>query len=637
MTTVLDQKERCLMIKAPFVKDDALLVQVDGEESLSGEFIYHCEMVSKNYKLDGDACNGQSVGIQFQQPDGRFIHGVVRHFYLDQATPDVMYSTSKSCLRRYRFTLVPKLALLDKTKHFRVFQDKEQTAITLVKKILEYHSIDVDISQVKEPQKRQHTIQYNESDLAFIRRILADAGIFYYFDYTLDSHKMVLANQNTAFKKQKPVELTRLFKSNVPDEIKQWGYVTSLNTAQYTSNDFCSAQPDKKLEASVEVKGQEKHANVEKTLIDYEFPANAETSDAVRQMLGFKVERAEAAIKKYLIIIDQFFLLTQPIKIKGDEFDQKIPGSVVVVKQQCRLADWRGIVGHHDEFILHSELTTIDSALLWRPEKIAPPKVGILKATVVNAKGEVDDSQPFYHDDLGKVAVKFDGEEYKGNTLAANKYNECCTEIRMPCVKQILAVGTKVDVAFPYYNLDRPVIIRADISADFSAKDKVDPYKTSFGPSQGSHAHPFTSVVHYNRKDEQTITMTADHSCIKMDGTKEKQIISATAGEEGSTSVVTIDATKDKHTISAAASETSIKIDGTKGKQVITALVGDIKLEMDAKSGKVLLKAKTIEFDADESFDIKTKTVTLKADDLKITAKTAIKGDTSIKGNLDVS
>ena len=46
---------------------------------------------------------------------------------------------------------------------------------------------------------REYCVQYRETDLNFISRLLEDEGIFYFFEHDADKHTLVLADQPTAF------------------------------------------------------------------------------------------------------------------------------------------------------------------------------------------------------------------------------------------------------------------------------------------------------------------------------------------------------------------------------------------------------------------------------------------------------
>src|SRR5947209_20026457 len=46
---------------------------------------------------------------------------------------------------------------------------------------------------------RDYCVQYRESDLDFVSRLLEHEGIFYYFEHAQDKHTLVLADQKESF------------------------------------------------------------------------------------------------------------------------------------------------------------------------------------------------------------------------------------------------------------------------------------------------------------------------------------------------------------------------------------------------------------------------------------------------------
>ena len=81
----------------------------------------------------------------------------------------------------YRLTIVPKLWRLGPTRTSRIFQDMSVPEI--VDAVLKPHDIPRTWSNTREYPKRSYCVQYQESDLDFVRRLLAEEGIFFSFDH----------------------------------------------------------------------------------------------------------------------------------------------------------------------------------------------------------------------------------------------------------------------------------------------------------------------------------------------------------------------------------------------------------------------------------------------------------------------
>ncbi|MCP1507118.1 type VI secretion system secreted protein VgrG [Pseudomonas marginalis] len=170
---------------------DALLdvLAFEGKEGLSQPFTYRIEFTSTDGDIAAEKMLGQNASFSlhgapqnasmrgFNLPASgplRTLHGVVTGFKRLSGSADEA---------RYEITLQPHLALLGQGKQFRIYQ--HQSVPQIVESILrsrhDFDGQDFLFSLVREYPKREQVMQYGESDLAFISRLLADVGIWYRF------------------------------------------------------------------------------------------------------------------------------------------------------------------------------------------------------------------------------------------------------------------------------------------------------------------------------------------------------------------------------------------------------------------------------------------------------------------------
>ena len=107
-----------IAISTPFGADAVLLVDLHGEERISGLFRFELELVSPEKALDFKAIVGKGVtltvrGMAKEKP--RFIHGICTRF---------VQAGRVGKQTRYRAELHPWLWLLGKTSDCRIFQEK---------------------------------------------------------------------------------------------------------------------------------------------------------------------------------------------------------------------------------------------------------------------------------------------------------------------------------------------------------------------------------------------------------------------------------------------------------------------------------------------------------------------------------
>ena len=163
----------------------------EGTEGLSQPFNYCIEFTSTDRDIAAEKMLGQSARFSlngpvpkpvlrgFELPDPgplRTLHGVVTGFKRLSGSNDEA---------RYEITLEPTFALLGRGQQYRIYQ--HQSVPEIVESILrsrhEFRGQDFFFKLAREYPKREQVMQYAESDLAFIDRLLADVGIWYRFTY----------------------------------------------------------------------------------------------------------------------------------------------------------------------------------------------------------------------------------------------------------------------------------------------------------------------------------------------------------------------------------------------------------------------------------------------------------------------
>ncbi|WP_236173468.1 type VI secretion system Vgr family protein, partial [Pseudomonas pseudonitroreducens] len=163
-----------------------------GTEALSETFCYAIEVTSPNLDIAAETMLGKdasfslhaappSLSIRGFSPPAlaplRTLHGVVTRFRRLSASRDEA---------RYELTLEPHLALLDKGQQFRIYQN--QSVPEVVESILRRHGLrgqDFLIDLGSTYKQHEQLLQYGESDLAYIKRLCAERGIW--FSFSMDA------------------------------------------------------------------------------------------------------------------------------------------------------------------------------------------------------------------------------------------------------------------------------------------------------------------------------------------------------------------------------------------------------------------------------------------------------------------
>ncbi|MDO1530445.1 type VI secretion system Vgr family protein [Fulvimonas sp. R45] len=150
-----------------------------GSEALSACYVWTIDALSTDAGLSLDAMLGQRCALRTTLADGGRIRrsGLVREAQLLGADGG---------LARYRLVLVPWLWLLSQGRHSRVFQDQDVLAIAegVFADYAPYAAWKVAPDAralLADVRPRSYAVQYRETDLAFIERLLAEEGLGYAF------------------------------------------------------------------------------------------------------------------------------------------------------------------------------------------------------------------------------------------------------------------------------------------------------------------------------------------------------------------------------------------------------------------------------------------------------------------------
>ena len=95
----------------------------------------------------------------------------------------------------YRLELSPSFALLRHTRRTRVFTD--QKPLEVVKSILGDGGVTVDMKAAGAGGTMRHITQFEESDFAFVSRLLEQEGACYWFTHGKSAHTMVIGDAET--------------------------------------------------------------------------------------------------------------------------------------------------------------------------------------------------------------------------------------------------------------------------------------------------------------------------------------------------------------------------------------------------------------------------------------------------------
>ncbi|MCQ9489212.1 contractile injection system protein, VgrG/Pvc8 family, partial [Enterobacter cloacae] len=92
----------------------------------------------------------------------------------------------------YQLTVEPDLWPMKRDRNLRIFQG--QTVPQIVKTLLGEHQVNVEDKLTGSYRVWDYCVQYQESSLDFISRLMELEGIAYYFSHEADKHTLVLTD-----------------------------------------------------------------------------------------------------------------------------------------------------------------------------------------------------------------------------------------------------------------------------------------------------------------------------------------------------------------------------------------------------------------------------------------------------------
>jgi uncharacterized protein involved in type VI secretion and phage assembly len=172
----------------PFPRSFFWVHELVGEEALSQPFHFEI-VVTTETTLDGvleRALVGQRATLVMKVgPVARVIQGLVGSITVVNRHP----ANDRTI---YRMRLVPRLWLLQFQRRSRIFQ--HMTVAQVVTHVLAEANIRCRWLLSRDPPIREYCTQYEETDLDFVHRLLAEAGIFYFFSSPSAAVQSLLAS-----------------------------------------------------------------------------------------------------------------------------------------------------------------------------------------------------------------------------------------------------------------------------------------------------------------------------------------------------------------------------------------------------------------------------------------------------------
>lgn len=402
------------------------------------------------------------TGLLESLTEQKKVHGVITDFRRISGSEDQA---------QYRITLKPFISLLDKQfRTHRFFVNKSVPEV--VEQILMEHGLkgwEYEFSLKRTYPKREQINQYQESDLRFIQRLLAEVGIFYFFTLHPDAQTEVIHFGDT----QAALIFDKTLPANSPSGMSDSGTdsVWALNVehrvveSRVITNDYNHREAQNILmSVPADMTRGEGYDTSYGEVYHYR-PRHTERGD--------KIDPAPETANFWARLDHERFLAEQT-RITGKSTDASLlPAQVLTITdsippvlpaplQEPVLLTQVLFTGSRKS-ALQVMLSAVpySEIVCWRPPLLPRPKItGTMTARVTSAKeGDIY----AWQDASGMYRVKFDADRDDKNpgqesmpVRLAKPYSGDAYGFHFPLIQ-----GTEVAIAFEEGDPDRPYIAHA--------------------------------------------------------------------------------------------------------------------------------------------------------------------------------
>jgi len=446
----MPEKQQFFTLQIEGVSAELHVVRFRGTEGISELFEFEVDFVSDDPAIDFDAAVGKPATLEMTtNDDPRIVHGIVSCIEETGVGPK---------FTNYSAVIVPALWTFGLRKDCCIYQ--AQNVPDVIKDILVSGGLesgsDFDIRLKASYPKLEYCVQYRESDLEFVTRLMEEAGIFYFFEHSTDGHKLVLADDRgehadiggPAVLPFRPVDTG--MQSDV-EEVSHLRFSRSLRTGAVAMRSFNFEKTQLTLETTSK-------ANADTDYVDYDFDGRYFSENAGKDLAKIKQE-SYAVSRRVLSGSSNCRHFTAGFKFAVDEHPRDdFNGDYVLTRvrhsgeqPQAAGADSMGAGGQRAYV---NAFEAIPADVTFRPPQVTERGLveGPQTAVVTGPAGE-----EIYCDAHGRVKVKFHWDRYGKADDTASVWIRVGQSHRIGDLA-IPRVGEEVIVDFLEGDPDQPII-----------------------------------------------------------------------------------------------------------------------------------------------------------------------------------
>lgn len=505
----LTQDTRIGELKTPLGKDKLVLARFDGSEGLGELFEFRIEALSEDEDIDFDRAIGQNCSVTLKSYGGERVY--------NGKLIEAQWLGMRGVYYAYRLVLRPWLWMLSRQADCRIFSDKD--ASDIIKEVFTKRGFnDFKLVLTESYPKLEYCVQYRETDLAFVSRLMEEHGIYYFFEHSSDKHMLVLADSKSSHKPVPGHDRTPFVPLAGDDRrdrehLYHWASERRFRTGKVELNDYDFKQPGKKLIA--DAKGSERYTKSDMEFYDH--PGNEFTGSGGNYTKEQKVGEKYAKVQ-----LEAEQALDHRRHATGDAASL-FPGGLTTLEKHPRGSENNEylIVRATHSFVSEFYRTGADvvpGQVYYgnyefqksdRPFRspIVTPRPQVLSAHTAKVKGK--DGEEIDTDEYGRIRVEFFWDRDKS-------FSRWARVLQPWAYKQwghqfIPRVGMEVVVVYEDGNPDYPLVIGSVYNGDNKHPYKLPDNKTQSGVKSNSSkgGNGYNEFMFEDKKGDELIRMHA--------------------------------------------------------------------------------------------------------------------------------
>ncbi len=511
------QTERLLNIKSTLGTTELLLEKFSGTEALSTPFEFKVALLSPEFSLDIKSLLRTTVTVTIYLADGttRLFNAVFRSLAQAKEGEEIISERETMAvtnphqdLATYEGILVPNVWFLSLDADCKIFQN--MTVPAIVTQVLTDKGIsDYAFRTQGTYPAREYCVQYRESTLNFISRLLEEEGIFYFFEHTADKHTIVFADKSSLLPAC-PSQATAQYSysndgwvSEGQEGVKSLERIETAHTGKSALTDYYFETPALSLMATL----ADDHEEV------YDYPGEYTTVSDGERYARLRLEEREAlqfvvngSSRCRAFRPGVFFTLAGHFRTdtNGDYF-------LTAINHQAFDSTYRQDQDKSHDYT--NTFTAIPKANPYRPPRktLRPTVHGMQPALVVGKAGE-----EIWVDKYGRVKVQF----YWDRVGKKNENSSCWIRVSQIWAGKtwgwmtIPRIGQEVLVDFLEGDPDRPIIVGRVYNADQMPPYTLPDNQTQSGiktrSSKGGTTDNYNELRFEDLKGQEMITFHAE-------------------------------------------------------------------------------------------------------------------------------